>query len=167
MSDLREDIETAIFRGLGFVLAQQDREGSWTDWALPPGSSSEWTTAYVGFRLSGLGAPFRQEVAERLDRAARWLLAHRFPGPGREPPKAGSMLPGEVLKEVIRQQIDVVVAIAQGWEVYRNHVQPVIKVLPEVLAANPLCQILVGAVQNSDVGFNRVTAAHPLQLYFL
>jgi hypothetical protein len=78
MSDLRENIETAIVRGLGFVLAQQDREGSWTDWALPPGASSEWTTAYVGFRLSGLGAPFRQEVAERLDQAARWLLAHRF-----------------------------------------------------------------------------------------
>jgi hypothetical protein len=82
MSDLREDIETAIFRGLGFVLAQQDREGSWTDWALPPGSSSEWTTAHIGFRLSGLGGPFRREVAEPLDRAARWLLAHRFPDGG-------------------------------------------------------------------------------------
>lgn len=82
MSDLCENIETAIFRGLGYILAQQDREGSWTDWALPPGSSSEWTTAYVGFRLSRLDAPFRREVAERLDRAARWLIAHRFPDAG-------------------------------------------------------------------------------------
>lgn len=82
MNNLLEDIESAINRGLSFILAEQDAEGAWTDWALPPGASSEWTTAYIGFRLSGLHAPFRQQVAEPLTRAACWLLAHRFPDGG-------------------------------------------------------------------------------------
>ncbi|MEJ2652617.1 MAG: terpene cyclase/mutase family protein [Gammaproteobacteria bacterium] len=82
MTNLLEDIESAVYRGLGFILAQQDTEGSWTDWELPPGASSEWTTAYIGFRLSGLHTPFRQRISEPLDRAACWLLAHRFPNGG-------------------------------------------------------------------------------------
>jgi hypothetical protein len=82
MTNLLQDIERAIHRGLSFIVAEQDAEGSWTDWALSPNASSEWTTAYIGFRLSGLHAPFRQQVSEPLSRAARWLLAHRFPDGG-------------------------------------------------------------------------------------
>jgi hypothetical protein len=78
MTGLRDDIEAAVTRGLGFVLGHQDVAGSWTDWELPPGPSPDWTTAYVGFRLSGLGLPFRPGLVGRLDQAARWLLGRRF-----------------------------------------------------------------------------------------
>lgn len=63
-------------QGLNFVLARQDAAGSWTDWDLPPGPSSEWTTAYVGYRLSGITA-LRNRAAGPLTRAAQWLLANR------------------------------------------------------------------------------------------
>ena len=49
---LGPEISAALSRGLDFVLAAQDAEGAWTDWALPPGPSPDWTTAYVGLRLS-------------------------------------------------------------------------------------------------------------------
>jgi Prenyltransferase and squalene oxidase repeat len=71
---LGEQIAAAVSRGLSFVLAAQDAEGAWTDWALPPGPSADWTTAHVGLRLSGLGPSHRGPLAEPLGRAARWLL---------------------------------------------------------------------------------------------
>ena len=49
---LGAEIAAALSRGLRFVLAAQDAQGAWTDWALPPGSSPDWTTAHVGLRLS-------------------------------------------------------------------------------------------------------------------
>ena len=36
---LGAEIAAALSRGLRFVLAAQDAQGAWTDWALPPGSS--------------------------------------------------------------------------------------------------------------------------------
>jgi squalene cyclase len=79
---LHADIATALSRGLGFLLAAQDVEGAWTDWALPPGPSLDWTTAHVGLRLSGLGPPHRTALAEPLGRAARWLLSRQAAGGG-------------------------------------------------------------------------------------
>lgn len=58
------------------LLAQQDVTGSWTDWNLPPGPASEWTTAYVGWRLRR-AAWDRPRVNPALAKAARWLQAHR------------------------------------------------------------------------------------------
>ena len=68
-------IDAALRRGLDFVLAGQAPDGSWTDWALPPGPSPDWTTAYVGFRLGALRAPHRAVVEAPLDRAAVWLCS--------------------------------------------------------------------------------------------
>ena len=68
-------IDDALRRGLDFVLAGQVPDGSWTDWALPPGPSPDWTTAYVGFRLSALRATHRAVVEAPLDRAAVWLCS--------------------------------------------------------------------------------------------
>jgi hypothetical protein len=64
------------------VLASQDAEGVWTDWALPPGPSPYWTTADVGLRLSGLGPPHRAALAEPLAHAARWLTTQQAAGGG-------------------------------------------------------------------------------------
>ena len=48
----------------------------------PPGSSPDWTTAYVGLRLTALRPPFRALLQAPLDRAGRWLLARRAAGGG-------------------------------------------------------------------------------------
>jgi hypothetical protein len=74
---LGAEIAAALSRGLAFVLAAQDAQGAWTDWALPPGPSPDWTTAYVGLRLSSLGSPYRAALAEPLGRAARKLLSRQ------------------------------------------------------------------------------------------
>jgi hypothetical protein len=76
------EMTAALSRGLGFVLAAQDAEGAWIDWALPPGPSPDWTTAQVGLRLSGLGLRHNTALADALGRAARWLLARRTAGGG-------------------------------------------------------------------------------------
>lgn len=73
-----EVVGAALDRGLDYLLRQQDAAGSWTDWALPPGPSSEWTTAYVGCRLAGLGRAGCGRLDATLRRAATWLLEHRF-----------------------------------------------------------------------------------------
>jgi hypothetical protein len=79
---LGAEIAAALSRGLSFVLAAQDAEGAWTDWALPPGPSPDWTTAHVGLRLSGLGPPHRAALAEPFGRATRWLLSRQAAGGG-------------------------------------------------------------------------------------
>jgi hypothetical protein len=82
MTSVLEQIEAAIRRGMAFLLARQAADGSWTDWALPPGPSPDWTTAYVGFRLAALRSPFRAALRVPLERAGRWLLAQRGAGGG-------------------------------------------------------------------------------------
>ena len=73
----------AIDAGLEFLLARQSPQGCWTDWRLPPGESSVWTTAYVGYRLSAVrGGGGRDRVRPALRKAAGWLAAHEFAGGG-------------------------------------------------------------------------------------
>jgi squalene cyclase len=71
-------LDAAIAAARGFLLARQSLDGSWTDWALPPGSSSIWTTAYVGWQLNRLPDAQRVDVPPALARAAHWLLERRF-----------------------------------------------------------------------------------------
>ncbi|MGB8814018.1 MAG: prenyltransferase/squalene oxidase repeat-containing protein [Paracoccaceae bacterium] len=82
MIRLTEQIDAALQRGLAFLLARQAPDGGWTDWALPPGASRDWTTAYVGHRLAALRAPMGAALQAPLARAARWLLARRGAGGG-------------------------------------------------------------------------------------
>jgi hypothetical protein len=65
--------EEAILAGVDFLRARQSAQGCWTDWDLPPGRSSMWTTAYVGCELADL-AP--------QSRAAQWLAEHELTGGG-------------------------------------------------------------------------------------
>jgi squalene cyclase len=71
-------LKEAIACGLNYILARQGEDGSWTEWALPPGSSSTWTTAYVGFKLRNLPSDFASTAAPRIRAAARWLGDHAF-----------------------------------------------------------------------------------------
>lgn len=82
MSDLPARIDAAIQRAADRLLALQDAAGSWTDWNLPPGPSHEWTTAFVGWRLSGAAVPDRPRLDAALARACRWLHEHRHPDGG-------------------------------------------------------------------------------------
>ncbi len=68
----------AVERGLAFLLSAQDPAGFWSDWELPVGSSSMWTTAYVGWRLSSC----EQRTASSLERAADWLETNELGGGG-------------------------------------------------------------------------------------
>jgi hypothetical protein len=65
--------QEATTAGVEFLCARQSPEGSWTDWDLPPGRSSLWTTAYIGCQLGAL-AP--------QSRATAWLAEHELPGGG-------------------------------------------------------------------------------------
>jgi squalene cyclase len=71
-------LDEAIAAARDYVLALQAPDGSWTDWELPPGSSSIWTTAYVGWQLHELRDPPSAGTAQAASRAARWLLERRF-----------------------------------------------------------------------------------------
>jgi hypothetical protein len=65
-------VEEAVLAGVDFLRARQSAQGCWTDWDLPPGRSSMWTTAY-GCQLADL-AP--------QSRAANWLAEHELSGGG-------------------------------------------------------------------------------------
>lgn len=68
----------ALKRGLDFLIQRQHAAGYWQDWQLPVGSSSMWTTAYVGWRLSSCAG----KGAEFLHRAADWLETNELEGGG-------------------------------------------------------------------------------------
>ena len=70
--------DEAVTAGLDFLCARQSPEGCWTDWDLPPGRSSMWTTAYVGCQLAGLRPSLRTAMSGSIRRAAAWLAEHEL-----------------------------------------------------------------------------------------
>ena len=75
-------VPEAISRGLEFLRHQQHVDGYWSDWHLPPGESTMWSTAYVGARVSTLAPPIRASIDANLVRAQRWLRISEFAGGG-------------------------------------------------------------------------------------
>ena len=71
-------LRQSIASGLDYILGLQAADGCWTDWELPPGSSSTWTTAYVGYQLRSLPADNRARAAGAVRLAARGLLEKQF-----------------------------------------------------------------------------------------
>lgn len=63
-------LAVAVGRAAAYLVAGQDRTGSWTDLRLAPGPSDAWATALVGRALAAAG------WRDPADRAAGWLLAH-------------------------------------------------------------------------------------------
>ena len=61
-----------------FLLRHQQTDGSWSDWALPPGPSDCWTTAYVGRQLAAASEPLRAGSARPRAAAAGWLTTREF-----------------------------------------------------------------------------------------
>lgn len=66
-------IEGAIGSCLNFLLDARSNEGCWSEWDLPPGRSSTWTTAYIGLQMRALAAPLNSRAAPALRSAVRWL----------------------------------------------------------------------------------------------
>lgn len=50
---LQETATDAVRRACRFLEENQDGDGFWRDYELPPGASSEWVTAFVGYALAG------------------------------------------------------------------------------------------------------------------
>ena len=70
--------DEAAVAGLDFLRARQSAQGCWTDWDLPPGRSSMWTTAYVGCQLTGLRPRLRTAASDAIRRASGWLAVHEL-----------------------------------------------------------------------------------------
>ncbi len=64
------------------LLRSQSMDGSWSDWALPPGPSDCWTTAYIGFQLTKGPEPLLTASADARRAAAAWLVEREFRGGG-------------------------------------------------------------------------------------
>ncbi len=75
-------LDQAIAAGLDYILSLQSLDGSWTDWDLPPGSSSAWTTGYIGYKLSNLPQHLKTKASPHLKAGAEWLLRRQFAGGG-------------------------------------------------------------------------------------
>ena len=78
-----------------------------------------------------------------------------------------AVLARELLDEVVGQQQDVGLALAQRRHEDREHVQPVVEILAELAGGDRLLQILVGGGDQADVGADRLGAAQPLELALL
>ncbi len=77
-SRVRRSIEAC----LEYIGGLQSSEGCWTDWELPPGTSSTWTTAYVGYQLRFLPQDLRARFAGPRHASSRQLLQSQFPDEG-------------------------------------------------------------------------------------
>ncbi len=82
-SNFQEVVKTAIGRGIDFLLQEQDADGFWREFDLPPGASESWTTAWVGWCLTRAVStdPIQQfRVRKACSRAARAVWETRCPG---------------------------------------------------------------------------------------
>src|SRR5262245_43687248 len=82
MDGQSRQVKRSIEACIGFLLGRQSDDGSWTDWNLPPGRSSTWTTAYVGVRLAELPPILGTPALPARRSAARWLLQQELEGGG-------------------------------------------------------------------------------------
>lgn len=75
-------LDLAIDACVDFIRRQQSDDGCWIDWALPPGPSNSWNTAYVAEQLAALPGDFRGRTLCATRVAARWLVDHECAGGG-------------------------------------------------------------------------------------
>ncbi|MEO5654515.1 MAG: prenyltransferase/squalene oxidase repeat-containing protein [Nitrosospira sp.] len=80
--NLEAELERVIGAGVRYILEHQLASGCWVDWELPPGQCLMWTTAYIGYKLSGLPENLLKETLFARKKAAQWLLVNELPGHG-------------------------------------------------------------------------------------
>lgn len=82
-SPFEQAVQAAIYRGVDFLLQQQDEDGFWREFDLEPGASESWATAWVGWCLTRAfsGGRTRQlQIRESCKRAAATLWCSRRDG---------------------------------------------------------------------------------------
>lgn len=67
---------------IAFLVARQDRDGAWRDFALTPGASDAWTTAYVGLALVAAARAHLTVPPHAIASACGFLNTARRPGAG-------------------------------------------------------------------------------------
>src|SRR6266446_1158594 len=75
---LNERMRCAVAAAVRLLLLNQDEDGYWRDYQLPPGRSEAWTTACVGCALFAASSYARISQSP-LHRAATVLLAAQRP----------------------------------------------------------------------------------------
>lgn len=80
--NLEAELERSIGAGVRYILEHQLASGCWVDWELPPGQCLMWTTAYIGYKLSGLPENLLKETLFARKKAAQWLLVNELSGHG-------------------------------------------------------------------------------------
>jgi squalene cyclase len=75
-------VDDALAAGLEYILGLQATDGSWTEWELPPGRSSPWTTGFIGYKLRDLPLPLAKRASAAKQRAADWLAEAEVAGGG-------------------------------------------------------------------------------------
>lgn len=74
----KKNLERSLCLSVDYILSRQHADGCWIDWALPPGQSSTWTTAYVGGKLTNLGSRYQPRAANATACASQWLTSKMF-----------------------------------------------------------------------------------------
>jgi hypothetical protein len=70
-------LNTAIDKGINYLIGRQNEQGYWTDYCLPVGKSDQWVTAFVGLALAELAEiDSFKKAREGAEKAAGWL--HNF-----------------------------------------------------------------------------------------
>ena len=73
----------------------------------------------------------------------------------------------ELLQEVLHEQRDVLLPLAQRRQLHRDHVQPVVQVLAELAVCDHPSEVAVGGGDHAHVHLDRVRVADPLELALL
>lgn len=77
--------QESLARGVTYLLAMQEPDGSWWDFWLPVGASDAWVTAYIALALLEattsplLPKPVRIRARQAAERAAAWLARQCTP----------------------------------------------------------------------------------------
>jgi len=66
----------AIARAVDYLASIQEPDGSWIDYRLPVGRSTEWVTAFAGLALAEVSR-LEERAGAAAGRAAAWLRARR------------------------------------------------------------------------------------------
>ena len=69
--NLREQVSEAFERAVAWLLEARADDGWWRDFALAPGPSDEWVTAYTGAALAGTASPRARAAAHDAWRLLR------------------------------------------------------------------------------------------------
>ena len=136
-----------------------------------PDASAVWSDGGRWWRVNDLALAHQHRAFERvlhLADVARPVIADEHVDRGRgDALDALAVLVRELLEEVVGQQQEVGLPIAQRRHEDREHVQPVVQVLAERAVRERLLHVLVRRRDEPDVHLDGFGPAHALELALL